>query len=240
MPLVYAPLYPLDELNIDFTSEQTAYIGSLLARSPRVVIDETHLHLHLGGLKCITPQGYVVHLYRRARAFATSHLRPTWSRNTTVPRRLLYRHFRYAYNKAVFWRRDDFLSGLRRDEVIGRHPSSKFSLMLAAAGYDAERIMGSPALVRLLAYWHFHYHYLEREGPRVFGLRFRSLRYEEFAVDPERTMRDLYQWIGMSPPSAVTYREVHPPKPPFREHDRRWRTAAASAGFSDEEIETLL
>ena len=204
-----------------------------------MVIDETHLHFHLSALAKVTPDAYVIHLHRRASAFVTSHLRPSWSPGPTWPRRAV-RLLRHEHNKAVFWTRQDFLPGMRRGDVIGHHSSSKFGLMLSQAGYDAERIMAAPVLVRLLAYWHYHYHYLEREGPLLYGERYRSLRYEHFATQPAEMMAQLYNWIGLSPPKDLDYTEVHPPKPPFRAGDRRWREAASIAGFSDEEIETLL
>lgn len=235
----YAPLHPIEELNNYFTKEQEEYLYFLLNQGEMLAIDETHLHLHVHQLGSFTPKADVIHLCRRASSFATSHLRSSWSSNTTLLRRVI-RRLRHEYNKQVFWKRRDFLPGLNRHEVIGSHPLSKFGLILADAGYDAERIMTSSALVRLLAYWHYHYHYLEREGPRLFGDRFLSLRYEDFANDPQRIMTDIYQWLGMVPPDGVTYPDVHAPKPAFRANDRRWREAATIAGFSEEELETLL
>jgi len=181
----------------------------------------------------------VIHLVRRARSFATSHLRSSWSKKTTWPRRCV-RFLRNEYNKKVFWERRDLPPGLRRDDVIGKSPFSKFGLMLDDAGYDARRIMNSPAVVRLLAYWHYHYHFLEQHGPREFGERFMTLRYEDFASKPETTMQSLYRWLGMEQPEGVSYSDVHPPKPPYCEHDPRWKEAARIAGFSEEELETLL
>ncbi len=235
----YSPLHPIEELDTEFSSKQVQYLRFLFSQSSMVVTDETHLHLHLPALSKITPEAYVVHLHRRASAFATSHLRPSWSRETTWIRRIV-RRLRHEHGKRIFWSRNDFLPGMCRGEVIGFHPQSKFGLMLTAAGYDADRIMRAPTLVRLLAYWHYHYHYLEREGPRLFGKRFLSLPYETFANDPGGTMRRLYDWIGLMPPAEMDYTQVHHPKPSYRPGDRRWREAAKTAGFTDEEIETLL
>ena len=236
---LYNSINPHQELDSTFTHQQKTYLTSLLKYSDNVVIDETHLHSHLPAINEITPSGYVIHLYRRSRGFVTSHLRPTWSRHTTWPRRIV-RRLRNEYNKNVFWSRYDFLPGMRRGDVIGSHSQSKFGLMLAEAGYDAERIMSAPSVVKLLAYWHYQYHYLEKEGPRLFRERYKSLRYEDFASHPNQTMADIYDWFGMSSPPDVVYSDVHPPKPPFRLNDRRWIEAAKLAGFSDEELETLL
>lgn len=236
---LYTAITPLQELDTEFTAEQKAYLAALLQSGKDIVIDETHLHTHLSGIRDISPDSHIIHLHRRARGYVTSHLRPEWSRRGSLSRRLI-RRLRHEYDNRVFWTRSDFIPGLRRGDVIGSHTQSKFGLMLAAAGYDAERIMTSTALVRLLAYWHYHYHHIEREGLRIFSGRFRSLRYEDFASRPDETMSDIYAWLGMEPPLGVSYSGVYPPKPPFRVDDRRWVDAAKIAGFSDEEIETLL
>lgn len=235
----YAPLHPIEELDAEFTPRQRKWLRLLLSRSRLTVIDETHLHLRLRSLRELSPDAHVIHLYRRASAFVSSHLLPSVPRPTSVSRRTA-RYLRNRYNRFHFWRRDRIPTELNRHQVIGSHPCSKFGLLLAASGYDSERIMAAPALVRLLAYWHYHFHYIEREGPTVFGRRFRTLSYEAFANGPVERMRELYEWIGLDPPKDNHYRDVHPPKPPFRAGDRRWREAAKIAGFGDEEIELLL
>jgi len=236
----YAPLHPLEELDTSFTKEQLAYMEFLFSHGDRFVIDETHLHLHIGALPNVQSNSRVIHLVRRARNFATSHLRPSWPKGKTMLRTMV-RSIRNQYNKRVFWSRDELPPGLRRDDTIGRHPKSKFGLMLEDAGYDSERIMSSPAIVRLLAYWHYHYHYLEEHGPKVFGEKFKTVWYEDFAKDPESVMKEAYEWLGMAPPEGVVrYDDVHPPKSPYKANDKRWREAARIAGFSEEELETLL
>lgn len=236
---MYAPLHPIEELDREFTPRQRRYLEFICSRAPWVVADETHLHTHVRDLRRVFPRAFVIHLYRRASCFVTSHLRPGWSREAGGVRRLV-RRLRDAHNKHVFWDRLDFVPGMRRDEVIGSHPDSKFGLLLQDAGYDAERIMSSPSAVRLLAYWHYHYHFLEREGGIAFGPRFRSLRYEDYAVNPCEVMAAMYDWVGVPRAAAGGYGFVYPPKEPFRGRSRRWTEAAKVAGFSDAEIADLL
>lgn len=236
---LYQPIYPYQELDSAFTEEQERYISVLFEQSRNTVVDETHLHLHLPAILGVTPEAYVIHLYRRASAFVTSHLRPSLAHNIKWILRIKNR-LGNEYRKSIFWSRYNIPSGMTRNVLIGQHQYSKFGLMLADQGYDAERIMASSAVVRLLAYWHYHYHYLEREGPRLFGDRFCSVSYEKFANEPLSTMRRLYGWIDMPPPDNMSYADVHRPKPPYRPRDLRWREAARIAGFTAEEIETLL
>lgn len=236
---IYEPMYPLQELNAELNQRQREYLTVLVQQAPKVVIDETHLHRHLHSISDMTPDGNFIHLYRRASAFVTSHLRPSLSASNNWLRRLV-RTIRSEYNRSVFWERRSFLPGMARGEVIGHHPNSKFGELLSAEGYDVERIMASPILVRLLAYWHYQYHWVEHYGPRVCGTRFTSLRYEDFATRPQKTMTRLYEWMGLPPPAMQQYPNVHPPKPPFRPNDKRWLEAARIAGFSEDEIETLL
>ena len=64
--------------------------------------------------------------------------------------------------------------------------------------------------------------------------------YEDFASSPRETLARLYEWMGRPPPEGVDYAAVHPPRPAFCEGDRRWREAAALAGFQEAELATLL
>ena len=236
---LYQPIYPYQELDSGFTVEQEHYVRLLFDQSQDMVVDETHLHLHLPAILDVTPEAFVIHLHRRASAFVTSHLRPSLTHHNKWVFRIKNR-LGHQYRKRVFWFRYDIPPGMTRNVLIGQHQYSKFGLMLADQGYDSEHIMNSSAVVRLLAYWHYHYHYLEREGPRLFGKRFLSLPYETFAHDPGGTMRRLYDWIGMAPPVSMDYAKVHRPKPSHQPRDRRWREAALIAGFTEEEIEALL
>ncbi len=236
---IYAPISPFQELDCEFTEAQRSYLNFLLGQGNDIVIDETHLHQHLPALLALSSGTRVIHLHRRASTFVTSHMRPSWSKNAGHVR-LGVRWMRNEYNKARFWSRKDILPGMCRGDVIGDNPTSRFGTMLHAAGYDAKRIMASSAVVRLLAYWHYYYHHVESEGRNLFGEKFRTLRYEEFATNPQETMTEIYRWLGMDEPVGIVYSDVHPPKPPFRVFDVRWRESAKIAGFSDEEVDTLL
>lgn len=236
---IYAPKEAYQELDPALSSRQEFWLSTLLKQSRNVVVDETHLHFHLSTINRLTPEGYVVHLYRRASSFVTSHLLPSSPRQVSRARATRHR-LGDLHRRWRFWQNHRIPPGMERDKVVGQHPSSKFGLLLYDAGYDAELIMRSSAIVRLLAYWHLTYHKMEREGRALFGPRFRTLTYESFATDPGATMADLYDWMGLSFPIHISYADVHPPKPPFRVADRRWRRAAKMAGFCDDEIEVLL
>lgn len=204
-----------------------------------MVIDETHLHFHLPTVKKLTPDSYVIHLYRRAKGFITSHLLPSGPQQNSLVLNVKG-HLGNIYRRRRFWEAMEIPHGMERDKVIGHHPESKFGLRLAEAGYDVDRIMRGPAIVRLLAYWHYSYHHMEREGKALFGEKFRTMTYESFAKNPGVAMRQLYDWIHISAPKGATYDNVYAPKQPFQAKDPRWQEAARVAGFREEELERLL
>lgn len=241
---LFEPMHALQELDSDFTEKQKYWLRHLVreAGSSNIFIDETHLHLKIAALRGLFPNAHVIHLVRRPCSFVTSHLLPS-----LVPARGLaefprsgVRKMRNIARKQIFFRRMDQPPGMERETVIGNHPNSKFALLLGEAGYDVEQIMAAPSVVKLLAYWHYHYHYLDLHGPEIFGDRYRLVRYEDFATNPGREMAGVYDWLGMSLPSGVTYQDVHRPKLPFRSGDERWRQAARMAGFTEDEVETFL
>ena len=94
-----ASIDPLQELDNTFTVEQARYLGVLLSQADNVVLDGTHLHCP--SVHKLSPDGYVVHLYRRASSFVTSHLRPNWSKSKGVHRHVIHR-LRYEFDKKVF------------------------------------------------------------------------------------------------------------------------------------------
>lgn len=235
----YAPLNSLDELDPFFEQKQQQYLNFLISQSDRIVIDETRLHMHLPALVALDRETYIIHLHRKARAFVTSHLRPSLPDRHGLLR-AVQRYVQNSYNKRDFWGRMNPPPRMKRDEVIGYSPSSKFGLLLTENGYDTNRIFRESAVVQLLSYWIFHYRYIEHEGPRLFGNHFYSLPYEAFANDPRGTMSSLYDWIDMRAPGDMSYAQVHRPKPPHRPFDKRWKEAARIAGFTQQDIETLL
>jgi len=144
----YSPLNSLDELEPFFENRQQQYLHFLESQSNRVVIDETRLHMHLPALAALERGTYVVHLHRKARAFVTSHLRPSLPTGHGFPR-AIQRHLKHSYNKRKFWERKNPPPRMRRDEVIGYRPSSKFGLLLTENGYDVPRIGRCAASVLL-------------------------------------------------------------------------------------------
>lgn len=236
---VYSPMEPTQALDQRLTIQQEDYIARLLAQKRNGVIDETRLHFHLPDIWSLTPDAYVIHLYRRASGFVTSHLLPSLSQQES-PLLALKQRLGHVYRKHIFWSATSIPAGMGLDRVIGGHPQSKFGLMLSSAGYSSNRIMAGSAVTKLLAYWHFNYKHIETAGPRIFADRYIRVSYEDFALDPKGTMARLYDRIGLPPPEGALYPDVHPPKVAYAVGDERWRKAAIVAGFSEEDIDALL
>lgn len=234
---LYAPIWPTDELRCDLSARQQDWLSALTSQPGITVIDETNFHNKLDLLD--TGDVHVIHLHRRASGFVTSHLLPSWKKSPSLAKNL-YKKARQAYERRVFWSRQDYPPGMERASVLGFSHYSQFGLLLEKAGYDAATIMSSPTVVRFLAYWHYSYNKIEREGPRIFGSRFKSVSYDEFARDPSRQMQDIYSWLGIASPTSVDYSKIHYPKLPFQANSDEWRQVAKQAGFNLDECETLI
>lgn len=237
---MFAPISPFDELLPNLTARQWLYLSFLLQHQRKVVIDEVRLAAKLNWL-ALNLQGaadtYVIHLVRRPKCFVTSHMVPT--RKTSG----FFDRIRYVIRRAdcrlSFFKRSDVLPNMARDQIIGSSPASPFGILLKEAGYDVDAIYAAGAVCKYLAYWHYWYHRTRTEGQKAFGSRFRTVFYEDFARNPEHIMSCLYDWFQEVNP-GLTYPDVHAPKQPYRPSDPRWTKAAKIAGFTGEEIETLL
>ncbi|MCH2133704.1 MAG: hypothetical protein MK116_08130 [Phycisphaerales bacterium] len=235
---MYRTLSPLEELDQEFTPAQEQYLRSIFDLESHVVADEIRLHRHLPALARIFPRTHVIHLWRRASGFVSSNLRPSLGPRGSMLQNWA-RKARDRYNQSMFWTRRDFPPGLRRDEVTGAHPDSKFGLLLKEAGFDADRIMGESAVIRLLAYWLYHYRFMTTQGPSLLGDAFRTVSYDVFATSPNDTFGELYPWLGLGQPQQdLSF--VHPPKPAFQEDTGKWQEAAQVAGFTEQEMAQLL
>jgi hypothetical protein len=236
---MYCTLEPPQQLEPALDDRQRNYLSQLLMLAPAVVIDEPRLHFQLQQIKDLYPDIYLIHLHRRASGFVTSHLLPS-----PLPGISPFQSFRHRvghiYRRSLFWNRSDVPLGMGLNLAIGSSPHSKFGMLLSRAGYDADRVMSSSAVVKMLAYWHYLYHLVQEKGPRIFGSRFVDVPYEEFARSPHRTMKALYERMSIAPLDGEDYHDVHTPKPSFRDGSLRWSAAARVAGFSEEEIGTLL
>lgn len=233
----FSPIYDLQELEPDLTDGQAHWLGHLLESAPCLAMDFTRCHLKLSSLHVIIPDAYVVHLYRRAGSFASSHLIPSGGHANGMSRWKGY--LKRAYCRKTFWTRYKHYDFWDVENIFGRHPQSRFGCLLQEAGFDVEVIMRSPAVVRLLAYWLFHYRKLESEGPSLWGHRFRSVAFEDFAAHPHEVLKDLYQRMTLPCPDW-DFTEVRPAAQAFRAGDKRWREASKIAGFSSDEADRLL
>lgn len=228
----FAPISNFGELTPTLSKRQKAWLSYLLAQADTVFVDETRLHLNVKTLKDVAPEAYLVHLYRNASAFASSHLLPSEGARL---RSSVHRQMR----KVTFWTRTDDFDSWGVQSIVGWHREQRFGLLLQRHGLDARAILAGPAVVKLLAYWIVHYREICADGSTHFGPRFRSVSFEKFAANPLSVLRDLYNWWGL-PPSNMTYPWVRAAHPGHRPSSRRWTNAARLAGFTEQEIAELL
>jgi hypothetical protein len=222
---IFAPIGRIQELQEGFSDRQFAYLRFLLSSGENVVLDTTRCHYKMDALAQVAPDAYVVHLYRPAAQFATSHLAPSSTGPAAV--------FRERYARARFWSRGSRYNYYGIEDLIGTSPRSLFGQRLAEAGLDPEAVYRLPAAGRLIAYWKIHYDRLERCGPKLFPGRFYSLPFGHFCANPEQIVRKIYQLIEIDP-VALSVENVHPAKPAHAAGDPRWRELARAVGLGDE------
>jgi hypothetical protein len=99
----------------------------------------------------------------------------------------------------------------------------QYQTLAGALGYRGRAIVG------LLLVWRALTATAESENPDV------TLRYEDFARDPEETMRELYALIDLEY-RGIDASRIHPPKPPHAATDPRWRQALTEAGIAGTEL----
>lgn len=218
----YAPIGRIEELQEDLHDRQLGYLRFLLDSAEHVVLDTTRCHFKIRSLHHVAPDAILVHLYRPAVAFASSHAAPT-SKGWLGRAKTLYDRHR-------FFHRPDRYGAWGIEELIGNSPQSLFGLRLRTAGMEPSRIYEMPAPGRLLAYWWLHFREIEEQGARIFGDRFLSVRFDDFCRDPASVVSSIYRTAGVPEPK-LEFDAIHPPNRGYRPQDRRWSILAQRVGI---------
>jgi hypothetical protein len=226
-----------EELQDDLSDQQAAYLEFLLASGEHVAFDITRAHFKVASLAELAPDAMLVHLYRPAGSFATSHMVPSGQQ---VPRvgsrweiqeRLLRNSVWKRLNRASFWSRRHRFNYWGVEGIIGSSPNSLFGQRLREAGLDPEEVYRMPAVGRLLAYWVLHYRLLEEQGPRYFGDRFVRVSFDDFCRNPRETVAQVYRALGATPPE-LDFSGIHPPRGRFQPDHPDWERYARQLGLT--------
>jgi hypothetical protein len=221
---VFSPIRGIEELQEGFSDRQRVYLDYVLASAASVVLDMTRCHFKIEALHRAAPDAHLVHLYRPAAAWVSSHL--------VMRGRGWQDRIRSVLDRATFFDRDHRFNNWGMEEIIARSPETLFGRRLARAGLDPAAVYAMPAVGRMLAYWKIHYEHVERVGHRLFGSRFRTLAFTDFCNEPSRVVRDVYAFLGIEPPS-LDLPEVHPPHGAYRRDDSRWLRFADPLGLHE-------
>lgn len=220
---MFAPIDASEELHPRMSDRQREYLEYLLGRSEHTVFDTTRMAFKLADLHAVDPTVFLIHLHRSPEAFATSHLRPNGSR--WIDR------IRLAIRAHSFFSRSGSFSNWSVEQVIGTSPLRPFGSLIRKIGCDPDTIYQATAVVKLLMYWRIHYEHVEKDGRRLFGGQFRSVQFEDFCSEPEKMMRECYEWMGLSYPRLDLSR-IRNAAGPYSPNDVRWREANRLAGTS--------
>ena len=217
----FAPIEYAEQLQESLGERQQSWLRYLIGDADHFAIDLTRCHFKLAALSEVVPDAIVVHLYRPASAFATSHL---------APRAGGWRAIKNPLLRASFFRRHGHYHNWGMERMIGNSPQSLFGQRLRDTGIDPEPIYRLPAAGRLLALWRLFYERIETDGKRIFGDRFLSVPFVEFCDDPSRSVGRIYERGGLAPP-GVEYGDVHAARGAFKPDDRRWLALGAEVGL---------
>ena len=217
----FAPIAPAEEPTPGLSEAQAAYLRWLFETGEHTVTDVTRCFFKMEALAGVAPGAVCVYLRRDPCGVASSHLLP--SHDVKTLRNRLGRRYRAL---TFFTRRDGFDNW--QFERIMREPA--FDEHLRFAGLDPGRVRTWPAVGKLLAYWKAHDARVAHDGPRVFGERFLTVRFEDFCRDPRGELARVYDAGGLPMPDGFDASGVRPSAAPHREHDRRWRAWLAEAG----------
>jgi hypothetical protein len=222
---VFAPIGRIEELQEGMCDRQRSYLRFLLDSSGSVCFDTTRCHFKVAALAEEAPDAVVVHLKRHPAAMASSHLIPSGSGG----RRASWLVKRYG--EVGFWRRHDRFNNWGVEDLVGRHPDGLFGQRLRESGLDPAAVHRLPAVGKLLAYWKICSDRVDRDGRRLYGDRFLSVRFEEFCRQPQQVVEAIYHRAGVRPPDIDVAR-IHPPRPPHAPSHPMWDRLFDELGIS--------
>lgn len=225
----FAPITPESELARGLSNSQKTYIRWLVgvSDSRRVLLESVRAGFKLRSLHTLFSDSALVHLHRTPEAFATAHLLPSghsWRRTITN-----------LVRKASFWIRRYHYNYWRLEEIIGDPSDRQLSKLLETEGYNADTLLDTPAVGKLLAYWMIHFKAIEETGRALFGDRFMSIRYENICDSPKETIAKICQTIGCEPVEQE-YDYIRQPRGPFQPESDKWREVWREIGMLEERL----
>lgn len=209
----FSPIHFSQELREGLSDREADWLRHLGGTGDRVAVDVTRCLFKLAALHAIAPDAVLVHLYRPAESFASSHMLPTSRGRRGALRKLVHRR--------GFFTRPGGYNGWSFESIIGNSTRSLFAKRLGEAGLDPEQVYAMPAVARLMAYWKVAFERAEGDGRRLFGERFVSQGFDEFCLDPRESVERVYRALGMAP-AQLDYGRIHPANGPYQLDSPQW------------------
>lgn len=210
------PRAPVLELHPGLPEWGVDLLRYLLEQAPHVLIKEVRLFRKVADLHRADPDATLVHLVRDPRAVAGSMMLGRGRRHSE----------RYAND-------DEFFEAWSQRKLWS---STSMAKEILAAGEHEGLEPGVPDFMRPLVVWNAVWEGIRRDGQRLFGDRYVTVRLEDLRVDPEGELHRIYDTIGRATPDSVrSWAAEHVRRDADIAHgdDPRWAEAAKALGIEN-------
>ncbi|MEA5596128.1 hypothetical protein [Rivularia sp. UHCC 0363] len=213
----FYPIYPLDELKSNLSSDHSLYLQKLLETQNDVVIDTTRCWNKIVSLKeVVGADTYLIHLHRSPASFVTSHLLPSDESGKGA-------FFRDLKRKNNFWTRIGDFNRWNMEDVMGSQLFSAFHLQILKNDSLAEKFYQSPAAYRLFKFWSIVFDKVEQDGRKFFGQQFISINFEDFCSNPTKVLQSAVSvQVGLDF-DYDRLPKILPPKKAYMQGNIKWR-----------------
>lgn len=212
------PELELSEFLPDWMSE---YLAGMLNERENTVVKFTRMYCKTSALPALDNEALFIHVVRHPLAVAASYL---FRRNCKRFARLQNpdRFFKEKSNRYFFQKLPWSLGELS-------------DLLLNTDRYS--HLGGCSDVVRVLMVWRFTFDETFRTARVLFGRRYRLLRYEDLASDPQTVMTSIYDSLNLELPESVirfvdSY--IKSPRPHYHPKDDRWLQAIQQVDMAEE------
>lgn len=212
---IVKPIYPPQDLQSKFTTEQTKYLKWLLKPYKSVNIDFTRCTFKLDALRKIYPDALIIHLRRSPIAFASSHLAVSYKEPGVKAA------FARFYRKQTFFTRKGRYDFYNYQKIIEQYAAQEFTYLLAhLKNRQDKQLKDLPAYIKLLLL-HQHNQNVVDEFAKTESENFQEWHFENFAIQPQKHIRKIYRHFDKEMPN-FDFSHLRPPNLGYYPKSDKW------------------